>query len=61
MDVVLVLVLLTGLAAVLLRVWRTLLALGRQVGRAGELVAGATEELAALQARSLAPRSRVGS
>ena len=64
MDVALVLVLLTALALTLLRVWRTLLALGRQVGRASELVGGATEQLAALSAlasRDLPTRGRVGS
>ena len=61
MDVALVLVVLMLLAAVLLRVWKTLRGLARQVGRAGDLVSGATADLAALQARGLPTRSRVGS
>ena len=61
LDAALVLVVLTALAAVLLRVWRTLRGLARQVGRAGDLVANATADLAALQTRALPTRSRVGS
>ena len=61
LDAALVLVVLTALAAVLLRVWRTLRGLARQVGRAGDLVASATAELATLQAPSLPARRRVGS
>ena len=61
LDAALVLVVLTALAAVLLRVWRTLGGLARQVGRAGDLVASATADLAALQTPALPTRSRVGS
>ena len=60
-DIALVLVVLTALALTLLRVWRAVRGLGRQVGRSGELVAVATADLAALQAAGLPTRGGVRS
>lgn len=49
-DVLLVLAAFAALALVLLGVWRKVKALGREVARAGEAIATATDELARVQA-----------
>ena len=51
LDAVLGLLFLVALAVVLLRVWKTVKALGKQVADTGELVTRATTEIAARQTR----------
>ena len=51
-DILLVLAAFTGLAMVLLGLWRNVKALGREVARAGEAIATATDELARVQAET---------
>lgn len=48
-DLLLGVLALAGLALVVLRLWRKVKALAREVSRAGEAVGRATEELSALQ------------
>lgn len=60
LDVALVLGALAVLGLLLLRLWRRVVALGREVSRASEAIARATDELAALappQPPRLAPAS----
>lgn len=52
LDAVLGLLFLVALAVVLLRVWKTVKALGKQVADTGHLVTRATTEMAARQTRS---------
>jgi len=56
LDILLVLAALTGLALVLLGLWRKVKELGREVVRAGEAIGKATDELAQLQAE-MPPRA----
>jgi hypothetical protein len=51
-DILLVLGALTGLAFVLLGLWRKVKELGHEVARAGEAIAKATDELARVQAET---------
>ena len=51
-DILLVLGAFVGLAMVLLGLWRNVKALGREVARAGEAIATATDELARVQAET---------
>ena len=52
LDILLVLAAFTGLAMVLLGLWRKVKDLGREVARAGEAIAAATDELARVQAET---------
>jgi hypothetical protein len=51
-DILLGLAALVGLAFVVLGLWRKVTELGREVARAGTAIAGATEELARVQAET---------
>ena len=59
-DVLLGLAALVGLALVVLGLWRQIKDLGREVARAGDALGRATDDLAALQAKTAA-RSTLGS
>ena len=52
LDILLVLGAFTALAMVLLGLWRKVKDLGREVARAGEAIAAATDELARVQAET---------
>jgi hypothetical protein len=52
LDILLVLAALTGLALVLLGLWRKVKELGREVARAGEAITKATDDLARVQAQT---------
>ena len=54
-DVVTGVLALAGLAVVVLGLWRKVKELGRELGRAGEAIGRATDELAQLQARTPPP------
>ena len=51
-DILLVLAAFAGLAMVLLGLWRKVKDLGREVARAGEAIAAATDDLARVQAET---------
>lgn len=51
-DILLVIAALVALALVLLGLWRKVKDLGREVSRAGEAIATATDELARVQAQT---------